>query len=130
MAGSRDKDREAISAEFRTSKIIGADVHDQNGKKFGEIKDLVMDPQAPGRIIFAVVKPGRSLEFSGDRYIAIPFSALSRRNSEHYVLRMSRDMIRKAPSFDEDHWPNLADRSWSGEVYRFFGQTPYWTETK
>ena len=83
-----------------------------------------------GTYIFAVIKPGRSLEFSGDRLIAIPFSALSRRNSEHYVLHMSRDMIRRAPSFDEDHWPNLADRSWSGEVYRYFGQTPYWTESK
>jgi len=119
----------ASAAEFRTSRIIGADVHDRNGRKFGEIKDLVIDPQVPGRIIFAVVRPDHSM-VAKDRFIAIPFSALSRRDSEHYVLNMDRDMIRRAPSFDEDHWPNLADRTWSDEVYRFFGQVPYWTERR
>jgi len=118
------------SAEFRASKIRGASVRDENGKKFGEIRDLVIDPQAPGHILFAVVRPGRSLEFSGDRLLAIPFGALTARDPRHYDLHMSREMIRKAPSFDEDHWPNLQDRSWSADVYRYFGQSPYWTDMR
>jgi len=124
------KDWAKNSAEFRASKIRGADVRDENGKKFGEIRDLVLDPQMPGHILFAIVKPGRSLEFSGDRLLAIPFSALAARDPDNYVLHMSRDMIRKAPSFDEDHWPDLRDRSWSADVYRYFGQNPYWTEMR
>lgn len=38
------------------------------------------------------------------------------------------DKLTETARFDQDHWPNLADRIWSEEVYRYYGQTPYWTE--
>ncbi len=125
------KDMKSTAAEFRASKIIGMEIKDQQGVKVGKIRDMLVDPQESGRIIFAVVDPSRSLEFGHDRFIAVPFTALSRSATEHYyVLNLTRDKLRKAPSFDEDHWPNLADRSWSEDVYRFYGQAPYWTEGK
>ncbi len=117
----------STAAEFRASKIVGMEVKDQQGEKIGKIKDLVLDPQESSRIIFAVLDPARSLGFGHERLVAVPFTALSRSDTEHYyVLNMTKDKLTKAPSFDEDHWPNLADRSWSGDVYRYFGQTPYW----
>ncbi len=120
-----------IVREFRTTQIIGKDVRDLGGKKVGEIKDLLLDPSDPGRVMFAVVDPGRSLEFGHDRFIAIPMTALSRYGGkEYFVVNMTRDRLRRAPSFDEDHWPNLIDRSWNEMVYRYYGQTPYWTEPK
>ncbi len=105
------------------------EVKDQQGEKLGKIEDLLMDPQESRRIVFAVLDPARSLEFGHGRLVAIPFTALSRSDTEHiYILSVTRDKLTKAPSFDDDHWQNVADRSWSAEVYRYYGQTPYWTE--
>ena len=123
------KGMKSTAFEFRASRIIGMEVKDQKGEKLGKIKELLVDPQESSRIVFAVLDPARSLEFGHDRLVAIPITALSRSDREHiYVLNMARDKLAKAPSFDEDHWPNVADRSWSAEVYRYYGQTPYWTE--
>ena len=123
------KEMKSTAAEFRASKIIGMEVKDQQGEKLGKIKDLLVDSQESRMIMFAVLDPSRSLEFGHDRLIAIPFSALSRSDRGHvYILAVTRDKLTKAPSFDEDHWPNVADRSWSAGVYRYYGLTPYWTE--
>ncbi len=123
------KEMKSNAAEFRASKIIGAEVKDQQGKEVGKIKDLLVDSQDSRVIMFAVLDPSRSLEFGHDRLIAIPFTALSRSGRGRvYTLSVTRDQLAKAPSFNEDHWPNLSDRSWSAEVYQYYGQSPYWTE--
>ncbi len=104
------KDMKSTALEFRASRIIGMEVKDQKGEKLGKIKELLVDPQDSSRIAFAVLNPARSLEFGHDRFVAIPFTALSRSDREHiYVLNMTREKLAKAPSFDEDHWPNMAD---------------------
>jgi sporulation protein YlmC with PRC-barrel domain len=116
------------ATEFRTSKIIGKDIKDQTGKDLGEIKDLLLDPKDKGRIAFVVIEPSGSLDFGHDRLVAIPYSALSPGGGDDiYVMNITRDKLAQAPSFDEDHWPNLSDRAWMTDVYRFFGQSPYWT---
>jgi hypothetical protein len=80
----------------------------------------------PGRVCFAVLEPAGSLGFGHDRLIAVPFTALSRNDWEHfYVVNMTREKLSMAPSFDEHHWPSLTDRSWSDQVYSYYGQTPY-----
>jgi sporulation protein YlmC with PRC-barrel domain len=116
------------ASEFRASKIIGMDVKDQKGKKIREIKDVLLDP-ATGRVLFAVIGPKRSLEIGHDRFISVPMSALLRYGGV-YVVNMTRDELTRAPSFHEDHWPNPSDRTWNEMVYKFYGQTPYWTETR
>lgn len=119
------------AAEFRATKIIGMDVKDLDGKKVGEIRDLLLNPAERGRVIFAVVDPKRSLDFGHERLISIPITALSRQDGkDFYVVNMTRDKLRKAPSFDEDHWPNPNDRTWNEMVYKYYGQAPYWTEAK
>jgi sporulation protein YlmC with PRC-barrel domain len=123
---SSDKNK---AAEFRANKIIGMDVKDAQGEKIGEIKDLLLDPGA--RVTYAVIDPKRSLEFGHDRFISIPMCALLRHGgNDFYVVNMSRDELRRAPSFDEDHWPNPTDRAWNEMVYKYYGQAPYWTETR
>jgi len=112
--------------ELRASKMIGKDVLDQTGRHLGEIEDLLMDPRDPGRIAFVVIEPSGSLDFGGDRLVAIPYPALANRGDD-LVLNMSGDRLSRAPSFDEDHWPSMSDRAWMAEVYRYFGLSPYWS---
>jgi hypothetical protein len=32
------------------------------------------------------------------------------------VLDIGRDRLEQLPGFDKDHWPDMADPSWSGRV--------------
>ncbi len=34
------------------------------------------------------------------------------------------DKLGKAPGFDKDHWPDMADAAWVQGVNSFYGQTP------
>lgn len=109
---------------FRASKIIGMEVTDLQGKKVGEIKDLMVDPQNPSRILFAVLSPSGRYDFE-DRYIAIPMGAVSWNASENmYVLDVTHEQLAGAPSFSKNRWPNPSDQTWALQVHQYFGQ-PY-----
>ncbi|HSR13873.1 MAG TPA: PRC-barrel domain-containing protein [Thermodesulfobacteriota bacterium] len=111
---------------FRAKKIIGKHVVDQNGQKVGKISDLLIDPS--GRVAFAVLDPSWGMGFGHGRFVALPLNVLSWNQASHdMVLTTPRDRLAQAPSFDEYHWPNMADRTWMGPVYQFYGVTPYWT---
>jgi hypothetical protein len=34
---------------------------------------------------------------------------------------VSKEKLKNAPGFDKDHWPSMADTSWSTPVYAFYG---------
>jgi hypothetical protein len=42
------------------------------------------------------------------------------------VIDVSKEILEDAPGFDKDNWPDINDRSWVGEVYRYYGREPYW----
>ncbi len=110
---------------FRAKKIIGADVKDQQGKKVGEIDDLLLDPN--GRAAFAVLDPSHSMGFGHDRFVALPMNALAWNAANHdFVLNIPREKLAQAPSFDESHWPIMADRTSISGLYQYYGLTPYW----
>jgi hypothetical protein len=35
-------------------------------------------------------------------------------------------VLKRAPGFDKDHWPNMADLAWANGVFNFYGTKPYW----
>ncbi len=110
---------------FRAKKIIGSHVMDQQGKKVGEIYDLLLDPN--GRVAFAVLDPAHSMGFGHDRFVALPMSALAWNGANHdFVLNIPREKLAQAPSFDESHWPIMADRTSISGLYQYYGLTPYW----
>jgi len=82
---------------------------------------LVIDSK-DGRIAFLALDrvPGR-----GNSQAAVPFSELSM-SGHAFVLDTSRDKLAAAPSFS-----GLADMNnlrYAENVYKYFGQHPYWTE--
>ncbi len=116
--------------EYRASQVIGRIVKNLYGETLGKISDLLLDPEDPGRILFAVVIQGGFLGVGG-KLTAVPFSALTWNEREQvYDVNMTKERLAAAPSFYRDHWPDLHHRTWSEEVYRYYGQTPYWTEDR
>jgi hypothetical protein len=36
-------------------------------------------------------------------------------------MDIPKERIQNAPGFDTDHWPNMADTGWMGEVHAYYG---------
>lgn len=93
----------------RVSKIIGQDVYNKDGKKIGDVKDVVFDGME-NRISYMVVSYGGVMGL-GDKYFALPYGAFESRSVEpdKLFINISDETLKNAPGFDKSNWPNMAD---------------------
>jgi sporulation protein YlmC with PRC-barrel domain len=110
----------------RASKLIGADVENAQGEDLGQIEDIVLDPKE-GSVAYAVLSFGGFLGL-GEKYFAIPWSALTAKAEEDdtLILNVDKEKLKNAPGFEKNSWPNMADRTWGKEIHSFYGVPPYW----
>jgi sporulation protein YlmC with PRC-barrel domain len=107
--------------------VIGSSVVNANYEDLGRIEDLVLDASA-GRIAYAVLSFGGFLGL-GDKYFAIPWNKFEFHLAEkRVVLNVDKKLLEKAPGFDKDNWPNMADSTWGRSIYKHYGLAPYWEE--
>jgi len=104
--------------------LIGKEVLDQKNEKIGKVENLVID-HGTGRVSLALVQTRGFIEI-GEKFVAIPFQALSPKDDK-LAVNMSKDQIAKAPTFTEREFKSI-DRTSEGEIYRYFGVSPYWEE--
>src|SRR5437868_1536080 len=108
------------SKVFKASTILGMKVQDTEGKRVGDIKDLVIDP-ADGSIGYAVLDFGGFLGI-GDKYFAVPWEALQwTRDRKAIVLDVSKKDLKQAPGFDKNHWPDLGSEEQALVIYEYYG---------
>jgi sporulation protein YlmC with PRC-barrel domain len=105
-----------------SDRLMGAEVKLPGGDVAGRINDFVID-SSDGRIAFLVLSdvPGRPTTL-----VAVPFGTLTTRSGDAFVLNTTQEHLAAARSFDESR--DLNNSRWAGDVYRYFGQQPYWTE--
>jgi sporulation protein YlmC with PRC-barrel domain len=112
---------------YQTSEIIGLWVKNHQGRYLGRVQDLVFDPD--GHVIFAIIGYTRfNWRLIGENSVAVPFNTLVyERHAKHpmVVVDISFEKFQSAPRFAKT---DLTDRRREAEVYRYFGQQPYWTE--
>lgn len=109
------------------STITGDDVRNLDGDNLGHIEELVIDLDS-GRVNYAVLSSGGFLGV-GDKLFAIPWDLLTvDTDNKEIVLDLSKETLENAPGFDKDSWPDIHDRSWVGDVYRYYGREPYWED--
>jgi sporulation protein YlmC with PRC-barrel domain len=132
MPSSTATTRERPLFVHKAGKVIGADVYrhenamgvdregddptkdDKKGEdtggreKIGEVKDLLIAND--GSVGFAIL----SLKDYGDKRFAMPFAVLQptfdegKLDSAEFFVSLDDERLKRAPSFDEDHWPDLA----------------------
>jgi hypothetical protein len=39
-------------------------------------------------------------------------------------MDIAKERIDNAPGFDTDHWPDMADQQWAGDVHNYYGTQP------
>ena len=95
------------------------------GDDLGKLDEIMIDIPS-GKIAYAVVSFGGVLRM-GNKLFAIPWSALRVDEDEKcFILDVQKETLESAPGFDKDNWPDMADNTWGSEVYRYYGETPYW----
>ncbi len=103
----------------RVDQLMGTDVTNDQGQKLGKVEDIVLDSR-DRTINYVVVSYDGSLGM-GNKLFAVPWSAIKMdAQKKHFVVNVSTDRIKSAPSFDKSHWPNMSDPGWKQQETSFF----------
>jgi len=113
------------NAPVKATSIIGTNVFNPNGDSLGEVKEVVIDPNS-GRVAYVVVSFGGFLTM-GEKLFAIPFSSFKYNiEKNEYILDIPKERLEKAPGFDANQWPSMANEKWNREIYKYYDRSPYW----
>jgi sporulation protein YlmC with PRC-barrel domain len=105
--------------------LTGNRVVNRQNDDLGKIEDLVLDLDQ-GRVAYAVLSFGGFLGV-GDKLFAIPWQALTFDPvANRFVLGIDKSLLDKAPGFDKNRWPDMADPAWGAQLYSYYGYQPYW----
>ena len=116
IIGESPAGRLVLSAD----SLTGERVVNEAGEHIGEIKHIMLDVRA-GTIAYCVLAFGGFLGV-GDKLFAVPWHAFAVDvDNKWFVLNIDKDRMRDAPGFDKDHWPTMADPTWSAEVHAYYG---------
>ena len=112
-------------AALSASTLTGDKVRNHDGDKLGQLEEIVIDLE-PGRVNYAVLSSGGLLGL-GDKLFAVPWDLLTvDTENKEIIVDIPKETLENAPGFDQDNWPDVHDRSWVGDVYRYYGREPYW----
>lgn len=107
------------SGVLKASQLMGMNVEGTDGKKLGDVKDLVIDPD-DGSIDYVVLDFGGILGI-GTKYFAIPWDALDQTaDKKKLVMDVTKKDLKAAPGFDKNHWPDLSDPKERVVIYEFY----------
>src|ERR1019366_5383344 len=100
------KSRVLAADTLTGNKVVNAQEED-----LGSIEHLMIDLEN-GRVAYAVLSFGGFLGM-GDKLFAIPWSSLTVDKVEkRFILKVDKELLKRAPGFDKDKWPNMSDRTW------------------
>jgi sporulation protein YlmC with PRC-barrel domain len=122
IAGKTAKDHRVNA--FLVGKIIGSKVINMKGESIGKVQDLVIDIDT-GRILYAVLESGGFLGI-GDKLLPVPWKSLAALPSEGlFFLDQSKEQMAKAPAFEKNNFPDIADANWGEGIFKHYGVSGY-----
>jgi sporulation protein YlmC with PRC-barrel domain len=100
--------------------LIGEKVQNLQDEHLGDIKEIMLDLRT-GKVAYAVLSFGGVFTI-GEKLFAVPWAALKLDTvNKRFVLNVKKERFEKAPGFDSDNWPNMADQSWSAGIHDYYG---------
>ena len=103
----------------RLSTLLGLEVVNPSGTELGKVRDLIAGED--GRINYLVLARG-GLMGIGANLVAIPMSAISPRITKDGKcnIDINAALLKKAPTFAADHYPDFANKGWQKQVRGYF----------
>lgn len=124
MARASNPQSEGRRAIISTSSLTSKKVRNPSGEDLGKIEDIMLD-STDGSVAYAVLSFGGFMGM-GDKLFAIPWQEIGMdRDRDHVILNVSEDVLKDAPGFDKDNWPDFGDPQWSQQVHSHYGTTPH-----
>lgn len=108
-------------------EIINVKVMNNANEDLGKITEVMLDKQT-GDVAYVVLESGAFLGLGG-KLFALPWNALHYDTQKDcFKVDIDKQRLEKAPGFDKDHWPDMADRTWGQSIYTYYKTTPYWEQ--
>lgn len=106
------------------STLIGNEVVGRDAEALGKVTEIMLDVLS-GRVAYAVLSFGGFLGM-GNKLFAVPWSALVLDTmNRRFMLDVEKERLEKAPGFDKDRWPDMANLEWAADVHAFYGRAMY-----
>ena len=100
--------------------LIGDNVYNHEGEAIGDIKEIVLD-MLSGKVRYAVLSFGGFFGI-GEKLFAVPWAALTLdAENKQFLLKIEKDILKNAPGFDKENWPNMADQAWTKKIHSYYG---------
>jgi uncharacterized protein YrrD len=113
------------SRMIAADKVEGTTVRNPAGDKLGSIHNVMIDKHT-GKVAYAVMSFGGFLGI-GNRYHALPWSVLKYDTRDGcYIVNLDKNMLEKAPTYDESERVNWDDQAWGRRVHDYYKVPPYW----
>ena len=112
----------------RGSKVIGAELFNQNGEDIGEIQNLLVHPNT-GKIAYATCEVDKNVT-AGDKLTNVPWKLIrqSKKDTEGFVVNADEAKLKGANYFGQNKWPDYNDSAWHDGVYSYYGTDPFWND--
>ena len=100
--------------------LLNDRVRNSAGENLGKIEDIAIKP-AVGHIQYAIFSFDGVLG-TDNRLFAIPWTSLSISPSrDSIILNIDRKRLERAPCFDRNNWPDMADPVWRRSIHDYYG---------
>ena len=103
--------------------LQGCRVRNRAGEDLGTVEEIMIDLPT-GRIAYAVLSFGGFLGI-GNKLFAVPWQALSLQPDQEFVMDVEKKLLEKAPGFDRESYPNMADPEFIARIYSYYGYQHY-----
>jgi sporulation protein YlmC with PRC-barrel domain len=99
--------------------LLGNEVYNRDREHLGDIKEIMPNTKS-GDVSYAVLSFGGILGL-GDKLFATPWKALKLDTvNKCFVLNVAKESLNKAPGFNKDNWPDMADPTWMQSISDYY----------
>lgn len=111
------------TGRFRASQLIDGNITNARDEDLGTVQDIVLAGDNRS-IAYVVVDFGGFLGM-GEKHFAMPWRLIkvSRSTADtepRITIAIDQEVLKAAPGFDQDEWPDMADMTWSRQVDDFY----------
>jgi hyperosmotically inducible periplasmic protein len=120
---------ERLAFPTKANEIMGKEVTNLQDEKLGKVDELGVDVEA-GRVTLVIINSGGILGV-GAKSIAVPPRALSYDPATKALrLDVDKEKFKVAPAFEMSKWDEASRTNQLWETYRYYGQQPYFTDSR